>query len=240
MRNAAAACRSAELRTGKALITLAPERRGSAEAIRVFAAAGKAVAVAHSAADYDTIRRATDAGLSVSTHLGNGLPQRLPKLDNTLLAQLGEPRLTACFIADGHHVPPAALKAMVRLKSIERSVLVTDAVLAAAAAPGRYSFAGMAVERSEDGVVRQPGQANLAGSALCLDQAVSNVVAWGIARPKEAIAMASTNARRVISRAAAAHGRALPPGRLRWSDGMEPQVLELGDTATAAPARCGP
>ena len=83
-------------------------------------------------------RRAAAAGASLSTHLGNGLPQLLPKLDNTLFAQLGEDRLAASFIADGIHLPPQALKRCIRAKGFERSLLVTDAVAAAAAPPGRY------------------------------------------------------------------------------------------------------
>ena len=60
--------------------------------------------MAYSAAGFDAVRAAADAGLTLSTHLGNGLPQHLPKLENTLLAQLSEPRLAACLIADGHGI----------------------------------------------------------------------------------------------------------------------------------------
>ena len=71
-----------------------------------------------------------------------------------------------------------------------RSVLVTDAVSAAAAAPGRYAFAGMVIDAGADATVRNADGA-LAGSALQLDRAVQNLVAWGIADLLQAVALAS-------------------------------------------------
>ncbi len=56
------------------------------------------------------VARAVAAGAAMSTHLGNGLPATLPKLDNPLMAQLAEDRLTAGFIADGVHLPVPALR----------------------------------------------------------------------------------------------------------------------------------
>ena len=101
-----------------------------------MAAAGRVVAIGHSAADFGVAAGAAEAGARLSTHLGNGLPQVLPKLDNTLFAQLAEDRLSASFIADGIHLPLPALKAMLRAKGLDRSVMVSDAVSAAATGPG--------------------------------------------------------------------------------------------------------
>lgn len=209
------------------LLTIAPERTGSLAAIRHWIAGGKTLAIAHSAADFSTVRAAADAGMTLSTHLGNGLPQMLPKLDNTLLAQLGEPRLRACLIADGHHVPPEALRALIALKGPERCILVSDAVVAAAMPPGVYSFAGMDVQLLADGRVVQPSGAGLAGSALQLDQAVRNLVDWSIASPQAAAAMAGPAARAALSRAFTHHGIAPDPGRIAWSDALEPRVVEM-------------
>lgn len=209
------------------LVTLAPERAGAPAAIGALRAAGICVAMAHSEASHAAVRAAADAGLSLSTHLGNGLPRLLHKTDNPLLAQLAEPRLAACFIADGHHLSPEALGAMLRLKGLERSILVTDAVLAAAAPPGRYRFAGMEIERDAAGAVREPGAPHLAGSALELDAAVRNVVQWGLATPQQALRMASANPRAALA-AARAHGITLAPGRVTWSDELRPVAVELG------------
>lgn len=209
------------------LVTLAPERAGALDAIRELRARGICVAMAHSGASLRQVRAAAEAGVTLSTHLGNGLPELLPRRDNPLIGQLSEARMAACFIADGHHLSPDELGAMLRIKGLEHSILVTDAVLAAASPPGRYRFAGMDIERDGSGVVRRPGQSNLAGSSLELDAAVRNVVAWGLATPDQAIRMASDTPRAAIAAAARAQGVALPAGRVRWSADLHPLEVSL-------------
>ncbi len=213
------------------LVTLAPERAGGTALVRALVKSGKTVAVGHSAATYTDITTAANAGMSLSTHLGNGLPASLPKLENTLLAQLAEPRLKACLIADGHHLSPDALGALVRLKGRDKCVLVTDAVLAAGAEPGAYRFAGMDVISSKNGSVNVPGESGLAGSALCLDQAVRNVVSWTITEPDAASLMASEQARKAISRSLSHAGISLDPGKIEWNSGLEPKILATGKIA---------
>jgi N-acetylglucosamine-6-phosphate deacetylase len=133
----------APLRRPVLLLTLAPERDGALAAIGWARAQGMVVAIGHTAAGADAVAAAAEAGATLSTHLGNALPQPQPKFLNPLMAQLAEDRLAASFIADGVHVPPPALKVMLRAKGLGRSVLVTDATAAAATPPGLYSFAGM-------------------------------------------------------------------------------------------------
>jgi N-acetylglucosamine-6-phosphate deacetylase len=210
------------------MVTLAPEVAGGVALAGQLARLGKVVAIGHSAADFATVAAAADAGATVSTHLGNGLPQQMHKLANPLFAQLAEDRLMAGFIADGIHIHPQALKSLIRVKGFARSILVTDAVVAAGAVPGRYSFAGMPVDLSADGSVRQPGGASLAGSALKLDQAVRNLVAWGIATPGEAVAMASNHALACIAGALAKAGIALPESAVDWSPELCIRSVRIG------------
>ncbi|HYZ21792.1 MAG TPA: N-acetylglucosamine-6-phosphate deacetylase, partial [Rhodopila sp.] len=176
------------------------------------------------------------AGVTLSTHLGNALPQPQPKFLNPLIAQLAEDRLHASFIADGIHVPPHALKVMLRARTLARSMLVTDATAAAAAPPGRYRFAGMTIEHTPDGSVRLPGTATLAGSALCLDQAVRNVVDWGLAAPPAALALASTQPAALL----AAHNVVLPPSQVEWSATLRPARVTVGDLSVGPFAHSSP
>ncbi|MFD1881202.1 hypothetical protein [Paracoccus pacificus] len=215
------------------LVTLAPERPGAIAVIRSLTDRGCAVGIGHSAADYAAVDAAVAAGATLSTHLGNGLPALLPKLDNTLLAQLAAPGLSACLIADGHHVPPAALAALVRLKGAARVILVTDAVVAAAAPPGSYRFAGMEVQHTDAGAVVQPGRVSLAGSALCLDQAVRNVVEWGIAPFAQAVAWASDAPHAALARAFAMAGLTVDAGTVVWDDQMRPVRVTPGRVVAA-------
>jgi N-acetylglucosamine-6-phosphate deacetylase len=210
------------------MVTLAAEREGALALTKTLADAGKIVAIGHSAADFDQVAAAADAGLSLSTHLGNGLPQVMPKLANALFAQLSEDRLMAGFIADGIHIHPKVLASLIRAKGLERSILVTDAVVAAAAPVGRYRFAGMIVDRAADGSVREE-TGGLAGSALLLDEAVRNVVAWGIATPQQAFAMASDHALAAIRPALKAHGIVLAEGEVEWSDELFVRRTRVAD-----------
>ena len=202
------------------MMTLAAELDGAEALIAWLAARGKVAAIGHSDAGAAVVARAADAGARMSTHLGNGLPGMLPKLDNPLMAQLAEDRLAAGFIADGIHLPRPALRAMIRAKGPGRAILVTDAVAAAGAPPGRYAFAGMAIDGDPDGSVRLPGARTLAGSALTLDRAVRNLVEWGIADWPEAVAMASEAPAALLGPALSAHRVTLPPGSVVWRDGV--------------------
>jgi N-acetylglucosamine-6-phosphate deacetylase len=210
------------------LLTLAPEQPGGLALIGWATARGMLVAIGHSAADHATVDAAAQAGATMSTHLGNALPHTMPKFRNPLIAQLAEDRLAASFIADGIHIPPAALKVLLRAKGLSRAILVTDATAAAATPPGLYRFAGMSIEHAPDGSVRVPGSEVLAGSALCLDQAVRNLVAWGLATPADAIRMASANPAALLAHALAAHGIALPEASVTWSPSLTPDYICVG------------
>ena len=211
------------------LVTMAPELEGSGSFIRSMTAEARVVSIGHSSAGFEAVAAAADAGARLSTHLGNGLPQLLPKLDNPLFAQLAEDRLSASFIADGIHLPPLALKALLKAKGTERSILVSDAVSAAAAAPGHHPFAGAMVEHALDGSVRLPGSRYLAGSALALDQAVRNLVDWRLAAAREAISMASDNPRQLMAAAIETLADHRPSGDVLWSDDLHPLVVKVGD-----------
>jgi N-acetylglucosamine-6-phosphate deacetylase len=211
------------------LLTLAPEQSGGMALIAWAKRGGILVAIGHSAADQATVSDAAQAGAMLCTHLGNALPHTLPKFRNPLIALLAEDRLAASFIADGIHIPPAALKVLLRAKGLSRAVLVTDATAAAAAQPGLYGFAGMSIEHAADGSVRQPGGDVLAGSALCLDQAVRNLVAWGLATPVEAIGLASANPAALLAPLLAARGIPARQSAVTWSPALVPQQVRIGE-----------
>ena len=190
------------------LLTLAPELPGARALIRWATGRGKLAALGHTAATQAEIAAAVEAGARLSTHLGNALRRAQPKFDNPMMAQLAEDRLTASFIADGRHIPPFALKVLLRAKGAGRCLLVSDATAAAAAPPGRYRLGDMAIDSAADGMVRVPGTDRLAGSSLRLRQAVANLIAWGLATEAEATAMAREIPAALLAPALAAHGAA--------------------------------
>jgi N-acetylglucosamine-6-phosphate deacetylase len=174
------------------LVTLAPEVAGAIGLIEYLRTSGVRVAIGHTGATPEQVRDAVRAGASLSTHLGNGCAQMLPRHPNFLWEQLAADELTASLIVDGHHLPAATVKSMIRAKTPGRVVLVTDAIAAAGQPPGEYQLGEVRVRLDESGRVAVPGQPNLAGSALSMDRAVGNVVRFAGVTLEEALAMAST------------------------------------------------
>ncbi|MEV5965647.1 amidohydrolase family protein [Kribbella sp. NPDC051952] len=179
------------------IVTVSPHWAGSAEFVAAVVAAGTRAAIGHTHADAAQIRKAVDAGASLSTHLGNGAHAQLPRHPNYLWSQLAEDRLQAGFIADGHHLPRDTFIAMVRAKGVDRSFLVSDSVAVGGQTPGIYSSpVGGEVELTDDGRLLVRGTPYLAGAAAPL----ADGVAWAanaFSLP-EALTMATTNPRRII------------------------------------------
>jgi len=158
------------------LVTLAAEAPGALLLIDHLVKAGVRVAIGHTGGTPQQVEDAISAGATLATHLGNGCAQMLPRHPNFIWTLLAADPVAASFIVDGHHLPPATVKPMIRAKGVERSILVTDATSAAGCGPGRYSIGDVVCESREDGRVSLPGTPYLAGSSLTLDRAIANTV----------------------------------------------------------------
>jgi N-acetylglucosamine-6-phosphate deacetylase len=174
------------------LVTLAPEAPGAVALIEHLVSTGVRVAIGHTEATPRQIDEATAAGATLATHLGNGCAQMLPRHPNVIWEMLAADGLWASLIVDGHHLPPSTVKAMVRAKGADRTILVTDAIAAAGRAPGPYTIGGVKCELGDDGRVSLPGTPYLAGSALTLDRAIANTVRFTGLPIEMVIPMAST------------------------------------------------
>jgi N-acetylglucosamine-6-phosphate deacetylase len=174
------------------LVTLAPEVPGTLPLIEHLVGRGVRVAIGHSGASKEDVTDAVSAGASMSTHLGNGCADTLPRYPNVLWTQLAEDRLVAGFIVDGIHLPPEMVKTMVRAKTPDRCILVTDAVTCAGCSPGRYQLGPLEVELSPEGRVWSPTSGTLAGSALLLPNGVANLCRFTGLSIEEALPLAST------------------------------------------------
>lgn len=172
-----------------AMVTLAPELPGAAEAVRRFVEAGVLVAVGHSDATYDQALGAFAAGARVVTHLHNAHRPLHHREPGPAQAAIDTPGVVLELIADGVHVHPAVVGDTLRTRA-GRVALVTDAMAAAGAGDGDYRLGPLtAVVR--DGVARIGGaDGPIAGSTLTLDRAVRLAVARGIPLA-EAVAAAS-------------------------------------------------
>jgi N-acetylglucosamine-6-phosphate deacetylase len=160
------------------MVTLAPERRGSSEAIRRFVDAGVVVAVGHTAASYEQTQKAITLGATVGTHLFNAMPPLHHREPGPALALLERPDVTVELIADGVHVHPAMVRAVIRAAGPDRVALITDAIAAAGSADGPYRLGTVPIE-VESGVARVSATSTIAGSTATMDQLFRTVSRLG-------------------------------------------------------------
>jgi N-acetylglucosamine-6-phosphate deacetylase len=180
------------------LLTLAPERPEALPFIEKLAATGVVVALGHTAADGPTLRAAVAAGARLSTHLGNGCHAVMPRHDNPVWEQLAGDELWASVIADGHHLPPAVLRCILRVKTPARTVLTCDASSLAGRPPGRYREWGQDLEVRPEGRVVLSGTPYLAGSAVFTDTCVAHAARVGGVSLADAIDMAGARPRELL------------------------------------------
>ena len=177
-------------------ITIAPELPGALHAIEACVDAGVTVAIGHTEADAALAREAFDRGATLITHAFNAMRPVSAREIGPAGAALADERVRLEVIADGIHVDPALVATLFRAAP-GRIVLVTDAMSAAAAPPGRYVLGGLDVDVSEDGRAVLAGTDTLAGSTLTLTRAIEVCVEAGVDEA-DAVAAASTTARAAL------------------------------------------
>jgi N-acetylglucosamine-6-phosphate deacetylase len=211
------------------LVTLAPEHEGALPFIERLAGDGVVVAIAHTAASPQRIREAVAAGARLSTHLGNGSHAVLPRHENYVWEQLAADGLWASIIPDGHHLPDALIKCVVRVKTPTRVVVTSDASSLAGLPPGRYKAWGSEYEVRPEGKVVVPGTPFLAGAAVFTDACLKPLMRAAGVSLAEALDMAGARPRELLG---------LPPVRLEagspaelvlfdWEPGGDLSVREV-------------
>jgi N-acetylglucosamine-6-phosphate deacetylase len=178
------------------IVTLSPEWPEAPRYIEKIIREGVVASIGHTSATSQQIADAVSAGAALSTHLGNAAQQTLARW-NYIWDQLAEDRLAATFIVDGFHLPDHFLRVALRAKGIERSALITDAVMPAMCAPGNYRLGGVDVELKEDQRVVLAGGSRLAGSSLRMDRAIENAARIAGLGYTEAVTMATINPARI-------------------------------------------
>ncbi|MEI8242807.1 MAG: N-acetylglucosamine-6-phosphate deacetylase [bacterium] len=163
------------------LVTLAPERDAAYATTRWLAAQGIRVAAGHCDPSLDQLKGVADAGLSLYTHLGNGMPMQVHRHDNVIQRALSlRDRITPCFIADGVHIPLFALRNYIDLVGADRAVVVTDGVDVAGLGPGRFTtLQGETVVVGEELAVWSADRTHLCGSASTMPQLEANLRQMG-------------------------------------------------------------
>jgi N-acetylglucosamine-6-phosphate deacetylase len=178
---------------GVRLMTLAPELPGAISLVEKLVAAGVLVSIGHTAASRDDILAAASAGARMATHLGNAAHDMLQRHRNYVYDQLGDDRLFASLIVDGHHLPAHLVRSFVRAKGLERTVLVSDAVQYAGLPPGVYDGGYRKFEVRADGYIGVAGEPRMAGSGIMLHEGVANVCKFAGVDLGAAVRMVTAN-----------------------------------------------
>jgi N-acetylglucosamine-6-phosphate deacetylase len=158
-----------------AIVTLAPEVDGAAEAIARLRAAGTVVSLGHSAGTAEQAEAGLAAGASLGTHLFTAMGQLHQRAPGLIGGLLGSSAITG-LICDGVHVDRRVCALAIRAAGPERVAIVSDAMAAAGAPPGPVRLGDQTV--TSDGVAVRRADGALAGSAAMLDLGLRNVRAW--------------------------------------------------------------
>ncbi|RAO38108.1 N-acetylglucosamine-6-phosphate deacetylase [Micromonospora saelicesensis] len=178
------------------MVTLAPERDGALEAIKLLTAQRVVAAVGHTDATYEQTRAAVAAGASVGTHLFNGMRPVHHREPGPVVALLDAPTVICELVADGVHLHDGMLTFVTATAGPDRAALITDAMAAAGMPDGEYELGGQAVTVA-DGVARLARDGAIAGSTLTMDAALRHAVNAGIPIADAARMVATTPARAI-------------------------------------------
>lgn len=177
------------------LVTVAPEVDGADALIKEITKTATA-SLGHTAADYETAKRAFARGASHVTHLFNAmLPfgHREPGLAG---AALESDSVTCELICDGEHVHPAAVHLAFKALGAERVALISDSVAGAGLPQGEYTFRGIAHKRDGGKAVRLADGSLAGGGGFLLDN-VRSAAEFGIPLADAVRAAALTPARAI-------------------------------------------
>ncbi len=147
------------------LVTVAAEIPGMPEFVRAVSGQGVVVSLGHQmAATPAEIEPCIAAGARAFTHLGNGIPNMIPRHDNVIFTALAEDRASVMFIPDGHHLPDTMLKVFTRAVPRARLIAVSDAQYPAGMPPGRYRVTGADAVLEPNGLLWNPARNCLVGA----------------------------------------------------------------------------
>lgn len=175
------------------LVDIAPEQNGAAEFIEK-AAKICTVSAAHTTANYEQGKKNIEQGITHATHLYNAMNGLTSREAGMVGAVLDSDGVTAELICDGIHICPATLRITFKVLGDDRTVVISDAMMAAGLEEGEYTLGGQKVIKTD--AARLP-DGTLAGSATNLFDEFQNLIAFGIPL-KQAIKSVTINPAKAI------------------------------------------
>lgn len=177
---------------------ISPELPGAHEFAHETTSRGILTAITHTEAEYDEIKAAYQAGFTHAAHFYNAMPgfhkRREYKYEGTVESVYLTDPMTVEVIADGIHLPATILKLVYKVKGVEKTCLVTDA-LKYAAYDGEVDDPRYIIE---NGVCKLADHSSLAGSIATMDKLVQIMAFKANIPVADAIRMASETPANII------------------------------------------
>jgi N-acetylglucosamine-6-phosphate deacetylase len=173
------------------LMTLAPELPGASAMIRRLVDAGITVSMGHTNATYEQSLEAIKLGVTHATHCFNAMRPLLHREPGPLAAIAQAEEVRGELIADGVHVHPGAMNALIKMLGPERIIVITDALAAAGSEESTFDFAGQPAKVIRGAARLTDG--TITGSILTMDQALRNVLHMTEVSLQQAVGMLTLN-----------------------------------------------
>ncbi len=171
------------------MVSVAPEKEGALELISYLKKNNITVAMAHSNATYEEAKNGITHGVTVATHLYNGMRNFSHREPGIVGAALTDDRVFCEMICDRIHLHDAAMQIALKMKGTVKVIAVSDAMRAAGLNDGIYELGGQKVTVEDEAARLDDG--SLAGSTLNLRTAVYNMVKYLNVPIHEAVRTAS-------------------------------------------------
>ena len=178
-----------------ALMTLAPELKGSFDVISRLRELNILVSLGHSSADFDSAMKAFSNGVTMVTHTFNAMKGLHHRAIGPVGAAARRDDVFLGLIADGVHVHSDMIR-LLKIIAPKQIVLVSDAISAYGLGDGSFDWDKRLIT-VENGLCRLPDE-TIAGSTLPLLEACKKMANW-INDPSAAIWMATLAPRLVLS-----------------------------------------
>ena len=178
------------------IVTVAPEVEGATALLNKLNSLNIVSAMGHTNASYEESLQGFKKGISLVTHLFNGMKGIHHREIGAAGAALLE-NISTEIIVDGIHISRPMIQMILRLKSLDNLILITDAQPAAL-------YEGDQIQFNERKVILKDGSARfedgtLAGSILSMQKAVKNMAEFTDLSIDKIIKMATLNPARKIN-----------------------------------------
>ena len=186
-----------EASSGKIVnMTVAPELKNMRELALYCIKKGIVLQAGHTNAEYDNMAEGMQVGILHSTHLFNAMRRLDHRNPNAVGAVLIHPEMSCEIIADGFHVHPDLYKLLLRNKTIDKIVLITDGLKPTEQKEVPF-YANNEEVYFKGGVFYRKSDDVIAGSGLTMIRGIQNLVAAGFSM-EDAVKTASFNPAKVM------------------------------------------